>query len=764
MSTSRPNKPNALKRLLQILTAAFAWPRSPKRTSTNPAVPHAAPEHRDDAEWCCHPRHGAFPVRRKFKVRGTSATGYEFVVFQCPAPACGEFVAKTMDVSTGQERILFRGHHFRARHDGGVSLAVQRQPRTVTSLRAATFLLPLALALLLAGAGCSRRCYFVSLQDQEAIALGSDVLLDGKKIGTVTEITRKGDAPGRAAQFVVTAAGTQLKAGTEREQSGSMRLSSASCPQNAPVLESGSTLPTRSPITNLTKGSVQGARRLLYEFYVLHPVLALAAATILALGMAGSLFVALCRRTVIALIVALIALALFLCAGAIGHAQTVTTLPGQRGVLFTRDFLRQELSVARRHLSEGERAADTAGRLLDSRLMGDAAAELVRAFCLLDASDVMSQGYQDRIAQLKSAPFSYVKSEEQGKLSAAYIALREQLQNAQARAAMLRQDCTSTNKNETAALQVFMAKRESFRERARAGNTDPTAVLEECRRLAAVNKTEADLARLKQQVDADMAQLRWAKEDADRRPQSTPTPVTLVLTNEIRTVVEKTLRLTNEIVRFVTNTERVRVFITNSIMATTVPEPPPLTKVARVAQATNISAVLAVKPTNARGGDAPTNAQPHATITQSKATPTPDNILAIGKASLPLIGLIGICGLLAAVYYTLSAARTGTVQLALDGKILPPVEVNNTDDVIILEAQPCAQPRRDSIGRVHLTAAWWGTVLCPAEQTVLLNDIAVTKPRRIHRGDTIGIKGDGEAILHKFDFLGWDGNSSAAEG
>jgi hypothetical protein len=701
-------------------------------------------------------------MRRKFKVRGTSATGYEFVVFQCPAPACGEFVAKTMDVSTGQERILFRGHHFRARHDGGVSLAVQRQPRTVTSLRAATFLLPLALALLLAGAGCSRRSYFVSLQDQEAIALGSDVLLDGKKIGTVTEITRKGDAPGRAAQFVVTAAGTQLKAGTEREQSGSMRLSSASCPQNAPVLESGSTLPTRSPITNLTKGSVQGARRLLYEFYVLHPVLALAAATILALVMAGSLFVALCRRTVIALIVALIALALFLCAGAIGHAQTVTTLPGQRGVLFTRDFLRQELSVARRHLSEGERAADTAGRLLDSRLIGDAAEELVRAFCALDAADVIIQGHQDRIAQLKSAPFSYVKSEEQGKLNTAYIALHEQLQNAQERAAMLRQSCTSTNKNETAALQVFMAKRESFRERVRAGNVDPTGVLEECRRLAAVNKTEADLARLKQQVDADMAQLRRAKEDTDRRPQSTPAPVILIVTNEIRTVVEKPLLLTNEIIKFVTNTERV--FLTNSVTGTTAPVPPAVTNAAKIAQPTNISAGLAVNPTNARGGDAPPNAQPHATITQSKTNPTPNNILAIGKASLPLIGLIVICGLLAAVYYTLSAPRTGTLQLALDGKVLPPVAVNNTDDVIILDAQPCAQPRRDSIGRVHLTAAWWGTVLCPAEQTVLVNDIAVTKPRRIHRGDTIGIKRDGEAILHKFDFLGWDGNSSTAEG
>ena len=117
MSTSRPNKLNTLERLLQILTTAFAWPRTSKQPSTNPAVPQAAPPQADETEFCCHPRHGAFPVRRKFKARGTSATGHNFLVFQCPAPACGEFVAKTMDVSTGQERILFRGRRYVPRQE-----------------------------------------------------------------------------------------------------------------------------------------------------------------------------------------------------------------------------------------------------------------------------------------------------------------------------------------------------------------------------------------------------------------------------------------------------------------------------------------------------------------------------------------------------------------------------------------------------------------------------------------------------------------------
>jgi len=114
MSTSRPNRLNALERLLQILTTVFAWPRTSKPSSPNPSAPEAEPSQTDDAELCCHPRHGAFPVRRKFKARGVSRHGLEFVVFQCPAPACGEFVARITDPATGHQRILFRGKYYRS--------------------------------------------------------------------------------------------------------------------------------------------------------------------------------------------------------------------------------------------------------------------------------------------------------------------------------------------------------------------------------------------------------------------------------------------------------------------------------------------------------------------------------------------------------------------------------------------------------------------------------------------------------------------------
>lgn len=107
---------NKLSNALARLTKLFAPDIQPRMVENRPpTTPDPRPTSNDDITFCCHARHGAFPVRRKFKTRGTSASGYEFVVFQCPAPACGEFVATTKDSRTGQERVLFRGHHYSPR-------------------------------------------------------------------------------------------------------------------------------------------------------------------------------------------------------------------------------------------------------------------------------------------------------------------------------------------------------------------------------------------------------------------------------------------------------------------------------------------------------------------------------------------------------------------------------------------------------------------------------------------------------------------------
>jgi len=205
----------------------------------------------------------------------------------------------------------------------------------------------------------------------------------------------------------------------------------------------------------------------------------------------------------------------------------------------------------------------------------------------------------------------------------------------------------------------------------------------------------------------------------------------------------------------VTNVERI--FITNTVETASLSLA--LTNSLKVTEpnATNISEAPIKSLVTSRDGEG------RKTAIQSQAvSPNIGKILAAGKASLPWIALIGICGLCARIYLLLIAARTGTVQLALDGKVLEPIEITDGEDVIVLDAQPAAQPKGETIGKAHLTPTWRGTILRPGQQTVTVNDAAITATCRIHRGDTITIQ-DGEATLRKFDFLGWDPNSGTAQ-
>jgi len=104
-------------RLFLALATALATPFARKQNTATPETPKANAPPANDVEWCSHSRHGAFPVRRKLTARSVSAHGHEFVVFQCPVPACGEFVAKVLGSPTGQDHILFRGHHFSPRRE-----------------------------------------------------------------------------------------------------------------------------------------------------------------------------------------------------------------------------------------------------------------------------------------------------------------------------------------------------------------------------------------------------------------------------------------------------------------------------------------------------------------------------------------------------------------------------------------------------------------------------------------------------------------------
>lgn len=107
---------NKMKKIAKQITAVLVdllFPKGKVVKVTSRPDGSVQSQETEEIAFCCHPRHGAFPARRKFNFRGTSATGREFVVWQCSAPACGEFVAVTKDTATGRDRIFFRGHHFR---------------------------------------------------------------------------------------------------------------------------------------------------------------------------------------------------------------------------------------------------------------------------------------------------------------------------------------------------------------------------------------------------------------------------------------------------------------------------------------------------------------------------------------------------------------------------------------------------------------------------------------------------------------------------
>jgi hypothetical protein len=240
------------------------------------------------------------------------------------------------------------------------------------------------------------------LQDQEAIALGADVVLDGKKIGTVTEISRKDATRGRSAKFVLTVPAVEIKAGTEREEAGSMRLSSASCPENAPLLASGSPLPTRAPVSNFTRSTIQGARDCLYEFYALHPAMAIAL-PILAAGLLLCLLRASFRRKA--------CLILPLCLLPVGAKSTAADLG------FTRQALIGEEQQYEERLQKARAEIAAAKDRNAAGLAGLAEAPVVTGLIILDHLQVEMAGHQDRISALRRASLAYNREKEIIRLS-----------------------------------------------------------------------------------------------------------------------------------------------------------------------------------------------------------------------------------------------------------------------------------------------------------------------------------------------------------
>jgi hypothetical protein len=643
-------------------------------------------------------------------------------------------------------------HHLRAAPSAltkfVVGLALAARPPNLCAIRMA-FMPPTLLAATLILAGCKPdHRYETVLSPTESGGTGTECLFaDGSVAGHVYNIKPAPDGSRIALIAVSDSAALKFRAGTVRVRAdGKLVFDTSRCRPDSPPLAIGERIPTETRVENVAR-TLAGRP----EMYWI-----LAAVALLCL------LLALCRRVRGALLLVLLAVVLFLCARSLGHAQTPNPPAGQPGILFSRDWLRREQALIQRHINEAEQNSATATRLLDGRQVRDAGEEIVRTICRLDSADLLLQGEPDRIVQLKSSPFAYAKGEEQRRLTAGYDALRQQLQNAQERAATLQRRCI-TNVQDTSTLQVFLAKRESFRARARAGDNDPATVLEECRRLAAVNKTEVDLASLRRQVDMEVAQLRRARETTSA-PIPTA-PVTIVVTNEIRTVIEKPVPapapppVTN--IHFITNVERILVPITNLVQVTNAPSqaaavpapapaahsPMPTNTIA----ATHPASPQAPGPGGIQAGAARDTAPVPAPVSDHPAVPRHGTIkpLVIG----PLFLLILLAALVA-----LAIRRRGPLEIELaqvehNGTTAHTFTID-TGECLVLSSHPDVETIQDSVGAC-IALNWYGApVLHPGpSQETLLNCARITSPKKLKLGAEIHVRSQGAE--HVFRLRGY---------
>ena len=86
-------KTTMLGTVLQKLAAFVTLPLfGGKNKNENKPVDSNPPQSNQSSDkeinYCCHPRHNGTPIRRLFKTRGVSATGSDFIVWECSDQNC----------------------------------------------------------------------------------------------------------------------------------------------------------------------------------------------------------------------------------------------------------------------------------------------------------------------------------------------------------------------------------------------------------------------------------------------------------------------------------------------------------------------------------------------------------------------------------------------------------------------------------------------------------------------------------------------------
>ncbi|MEK7676302.1 MAG: hypothetical protein AAB676_10770 [Verrucomicrobiota bacterium] len=429
--------------------------------------------------------------------------------------------------------------------------------------------------------------------------------------------------------------------------------------------------------------------------------------------------------------------------------------PSQTGVFYSRDFLRDEQRFCQQSLTEVERDLTAASRLLDSNLAG-APEHLVRALFLSDLVGIRLEGQPNRISQLKSS-LGYTRTEEQRKLNAVYAGLRQQLQTAQLDAAKLGERCNAAT-NATTALQVFQAKQGDYRNLIRAGLADVKTVLEDCNRQVIQaaqarkaepkpqenEKTAADLARLQHEqieLQNQLSKLRRGQDEA--ATQRPVTPRVVVVTNEVRTVIEKLVPtpapppVTNKVIQYVTNTVRVLVDrpVTNIVIVMTNSSQAPSVGT------TGTNAAMTMNETN-------TAAESDGVVVAEQGGATSEPKMPGGTTAL-LIGLGILIAIAVTVWMVVAGDRTWVVRMATNGEGAS-YEVQGSDR-LVLGGLPHAEHHAMVNGQPHIRPTWKGAIIHPGVEPVVVNGAPILKPQKLNPSDRITAQAGSEST--EYDFL-----------
>lgn len=243
-----------------------------------------------------------------------------------------------------------------------------------------------AFLLVAALAGCTRSHYRIALTADEAIRKGEPVHLDSRPVGRVADIIS--DAVARYADIVITdrAALNSFRLGIERERAGSMCLTSASVDRNAPLLPPGSVIPTRAPLANLAKTSLQtledwwaaGA-----DYATAHPIAAITVGCIAAALLIGVARAAFARGSLLILLL-------------IGLTLAVTSLPAA----VKRAEVEHGLQTAESQMDRAGREATAARQFAAAQLAREAQESGARALFASDCAVPLVAVIREKIGRL----------------------------------------------------------------------------------------------------------------------------------------------------------------------------------------------------------------------------------------------------------------------------------------------------------------------------------------------------------------------------